>query len=62
MNLDEKIQISDYRALFGLRSEGGGVTGFVEAGWVFAREARFLHGTPGFDINTGFMGRIGLRF
>jgi hypothetical protein len=61
-SLDEKVQISDYRALFGLRSEGGGVTGFVEVGWVFAREAKFLHGTPGFDINTGFVGRLGLRF
>lgn len=61
-NLDEKIQISDYRALVGLRTEGGGVTGFVEAGWVFDRQAIFLHGTPGFDINTGFIGRIGVRF
>ncbi|MBI3866464.1 MAG: hypothetical protein HY290_31675 [Planctomycetia bacterium] len=58
----EKVQLSDYRALFGLRAEGGGVTGFVEAGWVFARDVEFLHGTPGFDINTGFIGRIGLRF
>jgi hypothetical protein len=61
-NIDEKIQIRDYRAVVGLRSEGGGVTGFVEAGWVFARAAEFLHGTPGFDINTGFIGRLGLRF
>jgi hypothetical protein len=58
----EKIQISDYRALFGLRSESGGVTGFIEGGWVFDRQVNFLHGTPGFDINTGFIGRIGLRF
>lgn len=58
----EKIQIADYRALFGLRGEGGGVTGFGEVGWVFARDARFLHGTPGFDINTGFIARLGLRF
>lgn len=61
-NLDEKIQISDYRAVFGLRSEGSGVTGFVEGGWVFARQAIFAHGTPGFDINTGLIARIGLRF
>lgn len=58
----EKIQLSDYRALFGLRSEGGGVTGFIEVGCVFDRQVNFLHGTPGFDINTGFIGRIGLRF
>lgn len=58
----EKIQISDYRALFGLRTEGSGVNGFVEAGWVFARDVQFLHGTPSFDINTGFIARMGLRF
>ncbi|MGQ0635531.1 MAG: hypothetical protein ACT4QC_13025 [Planctomycetaceae bacterium] len=59
---DEKIQIADYRALLGLRGEAGGVTGFVEVGWVFARDVKFLHGTPGFDINTGFISRLGLRF
>ena len=50
-NIDEKIQIRDYRAVVGLRREGGGVTGFVEAGWVFARAAEFLHGTPGFQTS-----------
>ena len=59
---DEKIQYRDYRATFGLRGEACGVTGFVEVGWVFAREAEFLHGTPDFDIDTGFIGRLGLRF
>jgi hypothetical protein len=58
----EKIQLADYRALLGLRTESRGVTGFVEAGWVLDRQVRFLHGTPGFDINSGFIGRIGLRF
>ncbi|MFN0054960.1 MAG: hypothetical protein ACKV0T_22545 [Planctomycetales bacterium] len=59
---DEKIQIADYRALFGLRAEHGHLTGFIEAGWVFDRQVEFLHGTPGFDINTGFIGRFGIRY
>lgn len=59
---DEKIQYRDYRATFGLRGEARGVTGFIEVGWVFAREAEFLHGTPDFNIDTGFIGRLGLRF
>jgi len=59
---DEKIQLADYRALFGIRTEAGGVTRFAEVGWVFDRQVKFLHGTPGFDINTGFIGRLGLRF
>lgn len=59
---DEKIQLEDYRAVFGIRSEGTSVTGFVEAGWVFNRHVKFLHGTPGFNIDSGFAGSIGLRF
>lgn len=59
---DEKIQLSDYRAVFGLRSERARLTGFVEGGWVFNRHVKFLHGTPGFNIDPGFVGSIGLRF
>lgn len=59
---NEKIQLADYRALFGIRTEGGGVSGFLEGGWVFDRQVSFLHGTPGFNINTGFIARLGLRF
>ena len=59
---DEKIQLDDYRAVFGIRSEGTSLTGFVEAGWVFNRHVKFLHGTPGFNIDSGFVGSIGLRF
>ena len=49
-------------AVFGIRSEGTSLTGFVEAGWVFNRHVKFLHGTPGFNIDSGFVGSIGLRF
>ena len=59
---DEKIQLDDYRAVFGIRSEQTSLTGFVEAGWVFNRHVKFLHGTPGFNIDPGFVGSIGLRF
>ena len=59
---DEKIQLDDYRAVFGIRSERTSLTGFVEAGWVFNRHVKFLHGTPGFNIDPGFVGSIGVRF
>lgn len=59
---DEKIQLDDYRAVFGIRSERTSLTSFVEAGWVFNRHVKFLHGTPGFNIDPGFVGSIGLRF
>src|SRR6185436_9115969 len=37
---DEKIQLDDYRAVFGIRSEREGLTGLVEAGWVFNRHVK----------------------
>lgn len=58
----EKIQIADYRAVIGLRTENMGVTGFIEGGWVFERKVDFAHGTPDFDIGTGAIARMGLRF
>lgn len=58
---DEKIQLADYRALFGLSSESGKSTSFIEAGWIFDRHVKYLHGTPGFDIDTGFIARIGTQ-
>lgn len=59
---DEQIQIEDYRAMLGLRTDNGMVTGFVEAGYVFARHADFHYGTPDFNIDGGFITRFGLRF
>lgn len=59
---NEKIQIEDFRGVIGLRTDSCGVATFVEAGWVFDRDVAFKHGTPGFDINTGFIGRLGIRF
>ena len=59
---DEKIQLADYRAVFGVRGEGSKCTSFIEGGWVFNRQVIFLHGTPGFSIDPGFVGSIGIRF
>jgi hypothetical protein len=59
---NEKIQIEDYRAMLGLRTDDGNVAAFIEAGYVFDRRVDFAHGTPGFDISPGFISRIGLRF
>jgi hypothetical protein len=59
---NEKIEFVDYRAVLGVRTESFGVSSFVEAGYIFGREANFLNGTPDFDIDNGFMVRGGLRF
>ncbi len=59
---EEKMQMSDWRLMMGLRAETGSVSSFIEAGWVFNRQVEFLHGTPGFDIDSGFIGRVGIRY
>lgn len=58
----ERVQIRDYRAMLGIRTENAGVTTFLEGGWVFDRDVDFKYGTPGFGINDGFIARLGLRF
>lgn len=59
---DEKIQLADYRILFGLRLEGTQMAAFIEGGWVFDRHVKFLHGTPGFDIASSVVGRVGMMY
>lgn len=58
----EKIQLLDYRAMLGIRGDRMGVSSFAEAGLVFGRKVGFLQGTQGFDVDNGFMARVGLRF
>ncbi|GAB4143710.1 MAG: hypothetical protein Tsb009_14970 [Planctomycetaceae bacterium] len=58
----EKVELEDYRILMGLRFDNGWYSSFIEGGWVFGRNVRFLNGTPGFDVSTGFIGRVGLRY
>jgi len=58
----EQIQLEDWRIMMGVRSQGQMVTSFLEAGWVFNREAEFRRATPDFDINSGFIARMGIRY
>ncbi len=58
----EKVQLEDYRIMVGLRTNSGGVTSFLEGGWVFGRNVDFLHGTQGFNIGSGFIARLGVRY
>jgi len=58
-----RIQVEDWRALLGIRSECAGMTSFLEGGWVFGRDVEFLNKTtPGFDISSGFIARFGVRY
>ncbi|MBM83662.1 MAG: hypothetical protein CMJ78_24145 [Planctomycetaceae bacterium] len=58
----DQIQIEDYRILLGIRSEGYGVSSFLEAGVVFGRDVKFRGPTRDFDPSSGFIARFGMRF
>ena len=60
-NRVDQVELEDYRILIGLRKSNPIVSGFIEGGWVFGRRVDQRFG-PDFNINTGFIGRIGIRF
>lgn len=57
----EQIEISDWRALIGLKMDTGYYDWYIEGGWVFDREVDFAR-SAGFDVHSGFIGQIGVRF
>ena len=59
---DDEVQLEDYRILIGLKMDSGYYNWFFEGGWVLNREVTFDSTAPGFDLDTGFIGQIGLRF
>ncbi|MDB5387247.1 MAG: hypothetical protein JWM11_2893 [Planctomycetaceae bacterium] len=61
-NRKDRMQISDYRFLLGLRSDNGFVSSFVEGGWVTNRHVEFQAKTPDFGIGDGWMLRTGIRY
>jgi hypothetical protein len=61
VNRVDQVELEDYRILIGLRKNNPIVSGFIEGGWVFGRRVDQRFG-PDFSINTGFIGRIGIRF
>ncbi|MFQ5731350.1 MAG: hypothetical protein ACE5KM_05270 [Planctomycetaceae bacterium] len=58
----EQVELADWRILFGFRWDNRIVSAFWEAGWVFGRDVDYRNGTPGFDLSSGFITRLGLRF
>ncbi len=59
---NDQVQFSDWRAMGGLRWETPRVTSFIEAGYVFDRKVKFDRFGGNFNIDSGFMTRVGLRF
>ena len=60
----DQIQLRDWRAFVGLRSDNGNFASFLEVGVVFGRDAEFRRNdiTAGFDTDPGLLLRGGFRF
>lgn len=58
----DRVELSDYRLLLGIRSERGGVSTFIEGGWVLDRQVNFKGPTTDFDVSDGWLLRGGIRF
>lgn len=58
----EQVELEDWRILLGLRWSNRFISAFWEGGWVFGRDVDYLNGTPGFNVSSGFITRLGLRF
>lgn len=59
----DEVELEDYRAVLGIRTETGSADWFIEGGWVFNREVDYSRAAnPKFNPNTGFIARTGWRY
>ena len=62
-NGGDQVELRDYRALVGLRSDDAcNVQTFLEGGWVWGRKVDYAGSTPDFSISDGWMIRAGIRY
>ncbi len=57
------VELEDYRALLGIRTDNGTSSWFLEGGWVFDRD--ITYDSPfnaGFSPDSGFITRMGWRY
>ncbi len=57
----QEVELADYRVLGGFKMDAGLYNWFIEAGYVFDRQAELGNGTT-YDLDNGFIGQIGLRY
>lgn len=63
LKADNQIEIEDYRILIGMKMDSGLYNWFFEGGWVTNRDVQFADGgVPGYSLDTGFIGQVGLRY
>ncbi|GAB5444923.1 MAG: hypothetical protein Fues2KO_52720 [Fuerstiella sp.] len=58
----DEVELEDYRATLGLRTDTGMSSWFIEGGWVFEREVEYATSTASFRPQTGFIARTGWRY
>jgi hypothetical protein len=58
----ERVQLEDWRIVGGFYTEGPAWTAFIEAGAAIEREVKYSGGVRGFDVDPGFLLRMGLRY
>lgn len=59
----DEVELEDYRAVLGVRTDNGYSSWFIEGGWVFEREIDYASAiNPAFNPNTGFILRSGWRY
>ncbi|SFI74512.1 hypothetical protein SAMN05421753_1126 [Planctomicrobium piriforme] len=59
---DTRVQLADWRVTGGLKFETGWLTSFIEGGYVFDRQVDYKSIGSDFDVDNGFIGRIGFRY
>lgn len=60
--VDTRVQYEDWRVYGGMRFEAGQYVTFFELGAAVAREVDFDRVGADFDVDSGFFGRVGLRW
>lgn len=58
----DRVELTDYRFLVGLRNDNGFTSSFIEGGWIMDRQVNFMKKSADFDIADGWMIRAGIRF
>lgn len=58
----DQVEIEDWRAVIGVRTENNGVSAFLEGGYIFNRTMDFRTNAQELDIGDGFVARFGMRF
>ena len=58
----DRMQITDDQLTLGLRWDSGRYSFFVEGGYIFNRQAKFIGPTPDFNLGNIEMLRLGVRY